>query len=153
MTWIFCKKNWSKMLIPAWNRSSNILLPPICSHHCLLCSMTKLKEHSREICYIYIGMLSNQSKIVGRAFASSRENYYFCFCWCYNYLFSCYHYYHSTTLSSSVNITSPPSGNLLVHLSQHLQLLLVVIFLCPQQKWGNIFLCLLQGSLMGTGQW
>ena len=51
MTWIFCKKNWSKTLIPAWNRSSNILLPPICSCHRLLCSMTKLKEHSREICY------------------------------------------------------------------------------------------------------
>ena len=51
MTWIFCKKNWSKTHIAAWNRSSNILLPPICSHHRLLCSMTKLKEHSREICY------------------------------------------------------------------------------------------------------
>ena len=50
MTWIFCKNNWSKTLIPAWNRSSNILLPPICSCHRLLCSMTKLKEHSREIC-------------------------------------------------------------------------------------------------------
>ena len=44
------KKNWSKMLIPAWNKGSNILLPHIWSHHRLLYSMTKLKEHSREIC-------------------------------------------------------------------------------------------------------
>ena len=45
------QKNWSKTLIPAWNKGSNILLPHIWSHHRLLCSMTKLKEHSREICY------------------------------------------------------------------------------------------------------
>ena len=32
------------MLIPARNRSSNILLPPICSHHRLLCSMTNTRE-------------------------------------------------------------------------------------------------------------
>ena len=44
------QKNWSKTLIPAWNKGSNILLPHIWSHHRLLCSMTKLKEHSREIC-------------------------------------------------------------------------------------------------------
>ena len=46
MTRVFCKKNWSKTLVPAWNMSSNILLPPICSCHRLLCSMTKLKEHT-----------------------------------------------------------------------------------------------------------
>ena len=33
-------QNWSKALIPAWNRSSNILHPLIWSPHCLLCSMT-----------------------------------------------------------------------------------------------------------------
>ena len=33
------------------NAHSCILLPHIWSHHRLLCSITKLKEHSREICY------------------------------------------------------------------------------------------------------
>ena len=51
MTCIFCKKKIVKTFIPAWNKGSNILLPHIWSHHHLLCSMTKLKEHSREICY------------------------------------------------------------------------------------------------------
>ena len=44
------QKNWSKTLNPAWNKGSNILLPHIWSSHRLLCSMTKLREHSREIC-------------------------------------------------------------------------------------------------------
>ena len=41
------QKKWSKTLIPAWNRSSNILLPPICSCHHLLCSITKYFEEPR----------------------------------------------------------------------------------------------------------
>ena len=47
---VYSAKKWSKKLIPVWNKGSNILLPHIWSHHRLLCSMTKLKEHSREIC-------------------------------------------------------------------------------------------------------
>jgi len=44
-------KKWFKKLIPVRNSGSNILVRPICSHHRLLCSMTNMKEHSREICY------------------------------------------------------------------------------------------------------
>ena len=44
------QKKLSKTLNPVWNKGSNILLPHIWSHHRPLCSMTKLKEHSREIC-------------------------------------------------------------------------------------------------------
>ena len=45
------QKKWFKKLIPVRNSGSNILVRPICSHHRLLCSMTNIKEHSREICY------------------------------------------------------------------------------------------------------
>ena len=43
-TQIFCKKKWLEKLNPARNRGSNILLPPICSCHRLLCSMTNTSE-------------------------------------------------------------------------------------------------------------
>ena len=52
------QKESVQKLIPAQNRSSNILLSPICSCHCLLCSMTKLKEHSREIRLVVISIWS-----------------------------------------------------------------------------------------------
>ena len=43
------QKKWSKTLIPAWNKSSNIFHTPICTCSChrLLCSRTNLKEHSK----------------------------------------------------------------------------------------------------------
>ena len=45
------QKKWFKKIIPVWNRGSNILVRLIWSHHRLLCFMTNMKEHSREICY------------------------------------------------------------------------------------------------------
>ena len=38
------QKKWPEKLNPARNRGSNILPPPICSHHRLLCSMTNTSE-------------------------------------------------------------------------------------------------------------
>ena len=114
--------------------------------------------HFKMSCSTYViytqGCQANRAKLWGGPLpAAEKTTTVVSAAWCYHYLFLCHHYYNSTTLSSSVNFTSPLSGNLLLHLSKNLQLLLMVIFHCLQQKWEIIFLCLWQGSLMDTGQW